>query len=547
MRAKLLKILGIAIPGLMVFGCAQMGSLSGGQRDVLPPKLLEAFPDNKSTAFNSSEIVLKFNEFVQLKDLNNQLAVSPKLKTTPDISANGKKIVVKLNKAELLPNTTYRFYFGSAIADMHEGNVISNFTYIFSTGSIIDTLSVKGNVTNAFKKDKQKDVIVGLYYNKNLEDSFPFKQTPDYITRSGSDGSFKIENLPEADYRLICFTDKNKDYLYNSPETDFIGFESSVLQLKKDTMINLQLFGEIPERTYIKKQQSENGKGRIILNKKTKIQLRPFISNLQNDFKVVSSDETDTCTFLFRKMSDSLWLLANYSSYGKTITDTLIFKIPLIKSKNKKQLTIKSNLDAKKLMPYEKPQFEFPFWIDTTLVNLQHIHFISKQDTAIQSKKPILKWLSENKLILENNFKEKLLYTIKLDTAAFRAYNGIYNDSAVYSFAISDKKEIGNLSVQITFNLKQPYLIYLLDNNDNIIKEDRVEFSLSSSNSYIARFTQLKEGVYRLKIVYDSNKDGRWNTGDFIKKRQPEKIFVFEKAIKVMPNWETEEEFILKE
>src|SRR6218665_1406047 len=150
MARQVLKILLFFIPALFYVRCAQQVPLSGGKRDIVPPKPVSAMPANNSRNFNSELIVLQFNEYVKLNDLTNQLVISPKLKTTPDIEADRKSIRIKLKKEELSPNTTYRFSFGRAVADMNEGNVLPDFEYVFSTGDVIDSLRIKGRVSDAF-------------------------------------------------------------------------------------------------------------------------------------------------------------------------------------------------------------------------------------------------------------------------------------------------------------------------------------------------------------------------------------------------------------
>ena len=181
MFKQVLKIIFLLSILLVFEKCAQVAPLTGGERDILPPKLTEAIPANKSLKFNSALIYLKFNEYVQLKNLKNQLIISPGLKTEPEITAEGKRIRIELKKEELLPNTTYRFYFGKTIADMTEGNLIQNFDYIFSTGNFIDSLKIKGQITEAFDLKNSGDALVGLYGSgvKNT-DSLAMNKVPEY-------------------------------------------------------------------------------------------------------------------------------------------------------------------------------------------------------------------------------------------------------------------------------------------------------------------------------------------------------------------------------
>src|SRR5690606_19803759 len=159
---------------LILWQCAQIVPLTGGQRDFVPPRLVSSLPDTNALRFNSDQIVLNFDEYVQLKNLNNQLIVSPKLKTLPEITAEGKKVIIKLKKEELKPNTTYRLSFGRAIADMHESNSINGFDYVFSTGDFTDSLKIEGVVSDAFNNKPSSDILIGLYPGTEEADSTIF-------------------------------------------------------------------------------------------------------------------------------------------------------------------------------------------------------------------------------------------------------------------------------------------------------------------------------------------------------------------------------------
>jgi hypothetical protein len=163
--------------------CAQVVPLGGGKRDQTPPKLIEAIPANKNVNYNGNLITLKFDEFVQLKDVANQLVMLPRLKTSPEVNAEGKKIIVSFKREELQSNTTYRILFGNSIADMHESNPLMNFEYIFSTGSSIDTIKISGKLNDALTSKPIAGALIGLY-SLSDSDSLPYKKEPEYYTKS---------------------------------------------------------------------------------------------------------------------------------------------------------------------------------------------------------------------------------------------------------------------------------------------------------------------------------------------------------------------------
>ncbi len=136
---------------LFLTACAQVVAPGGGPKDITPPRILKYNPDSASVNFNSKSILINFDELVQLKDLNNQLIISPPLLKTPVITAEKKSLSIIFDKAEVLkPNTTYSISFGNSIQDINENNPIENFKYIFSTGRFIDSLNLKGKVQNGF-------------------------------------------------------------------------------------------------------------------------------------------------------------------------------------------------------------------------------------------------------------------------------------------------------------------------------------------------------------------------------------------------------------
>ncbi|HWY34182.1 MAG TPA: Ig-like domain-containing protein, partial [Nitrosopumilaceae archaeon] len=173
--------------GVFVFGCAQIVPLTGGIKDTTPPTPLKSIPENRAINVTSRTIVIEFNEFLQLNDVQNQLIITPQLKEFPDVSVKGKNLVIKFNEI-LLVNSTYCLNFGNSITDLHEGNQLKNYTFVFSTGNSIDTLKLSGKLIDAFTLEPIKDAWVMLYDSKS--DSIVYRDKPMYIGKSGSDGNY---------------------------------------------------------------------------------------------------------------------------------------------------------------------------------------------------------------------------------------------------------------------------------------------------------------------------------------------------------------------
>ena len=545
MNKQIFKIIFPALAILLFAKCAQVAPLNGGKRDIDPPKLLEAIPANRTINFNSDQIVLKFNENIKLQDLPNQLIVSPKLSFDPDIEADGKKITISFKKQALLPNTTYRFYFGKAVIDMTEGNAIPNFEYVLATGNVIDSLKIKGTIINAFNNKPESDITIGLYNKTEEIDSLPYKISPNYITRTSQNGSFQFANLPYTIYKVFGFLDKNKNNLYDG-DAEKISYYGTDLDLKSDTTIKLSLFKEEPAKVYVKKINSPYfGFTQIILNKKSFLSLNSVNkADGKNIYETNPGIEKDTLSFYYKNIKDTLPLILKNISFKKI--DTIKVQLPKTNAL-KKNFTFTTNASTGKL-PLQKPlQIRFINWMDTNRTTISKIKLTSKTDSLINLEKLNYKWLNITTLEIGNKLKQGIRYSLKVDTNAFFDENGIKNDSLKLEFETENENELGKLSLKLLFNKKQGYLIQLIDQQEQIVKEKFISFSLSGSNAITIDFTNVTPGTYQIKIVFDDNENKKWDTGNIISKIQPEHVFIHPKPIKILSDWEIEEEILIKE
>jgi hypothetical protein len=195
---------------------------SGGPRDAYPPIVEESDPPNYSIHFTAKKIELKFNEYVTVSDVATEVFISPPLQTMPDIKTRGKSVIISFDE-ELHDSTTYSIYFGKSIKDNTEGNALENYNYVFSTGGTIDSLSIVGEVIDAFNLKPREDILVLLYEDKNDTipfDSLPFLVKPSYLTRTNQQGFFVINNLREGEYRLFGLADNNLSATYDNAEEE---------------------------------------------------------------------------------------------------------------------------------------------------------------------------------------------------------------------------------------------------------------------------------------------------------------------------------------
>lgn len=545
MKPGISSLLFFALIILLLAGCAQIGQLSGGKRDTEPPKVIMCEPAPKITRFSGSGFDIILDEYVQVKDVANQLRISPLLKNTPEVTADGKTVKVRFKPEDLKPNTTYKFSFGSAIADMHEGNPMKGFDYVLTTGTQLDTLKLRGTVTDAFTGKTYGGALVGLYDNHLNEDSLPLTRLPDYVAMCDDAGKFIFTNLPGRNFEVYAFTDKNKNKLYDR-EAEKAGFLSSTLLLQSDSSISMSVFQEEASKTYIRKSQIPvAGMAQIIYSKKCRVTLKANDPRGRGQILIENPGiEKDTVSFFYRDFSDSIQVIAFNQTSGNS--DTLTLLAPRKNKNRKRTFAPVMNLGTGKLELHSKPRLLFQQWMDTAFFNTSHIKLSGRKDSLIGNTPLKGKWAGVGILELNTRLLDSTTYRLSIDTLSFRNINGMYTDSASFDFATRSESDFGKLTLKLKVNKKQNYLVQLV-NGQTVAAQKEIAFSLSSSNAADLVFTEVPPGNYEVKLIYDSNENKKWDSGDLLMKKLPEQVFVSQKQVKVIADWESEEEVVVKE
>jgi len=245
-------------------GCANIVAPMGGPRDTIPPRLVLATPHDSAKLFpltaakgTSNKIVFYFNEYIDPKDIRTELIVSPVPKTDPIVDSKLRTLTVRI-KDTLEPNTTYSLNFGNAIRDVNEGNILKNFTYVFSTGKYIDSMQYSGHVIVANTGKIDSTLIVLLH--KKLDDSAVVKSKPRYIARVDSTGRFKFRYLEPGKYALYAMKDEGGSHQYLSKGQLFAFADSPVVIGPGGTPpLVLYAYAEGPETKSGNKSSSSGG------------------------------------------------------------------------------------------------------------------------------------------------------------------------------------------------------------------------------------------------------------------------------------------------
>jgi len=594
------------IAGLFIApGCAKVGSPTGGPKDITPPKIVESKPGNYSTNFSSKRIEITFDEFVQLKNIYNELIISPPLKERPENKLKGKSLVVDLNN-ELKENTTYTLNFGNAIADNNEGNVLANFEFVISTGDYVDSLSVTGKLVNAFNLKPEKDPVF-IMLHENLKDSAPYFEIPSYIGKTNKDGAFAINNIKADTFRIFALKDANLNLLFDANEK--IAFVDSSFVISPEliettcyyladsllpadsTAADLKLRGfAIDSITGDTLKVEEKLKYALHVNL--------FLFQEENIYQYLIAKERETrekLVFAFKRpLYDSLvieplnfdygrdWFIKEKSVNNDTIiywiTDSLISNIDTVSLKLKytvvdtvnnyviqtDTINLKYREQKSKKQPVRKTREDQNTEEKDKYLNLTFN--VAKRATVdlnksiwISSDKPVATYNSSliklykledtlelvqpftfikdsvrlRKFKLTIQWEERMNYKLLIEPGAFTDIYGLSNDTVLINFATQRADYYGAL-ILTAENVVSPLIIQLLGENESLVKEKYV-----SQNSIIT-FDYLEPKKYLLKIIYDDNNNRHWDTGNYLRKIQPEKVKYYTGDINVRSNWDVE-------
>lgn len=514
--------------------CGRRGNPSGGEKDITPPVLLRADPQNLSTNFKAKKIRLYFDEYVTLSDVQNQLIVSPPLKYLPQITPQGsaRKYVDIVIKDTLKENTTYTFNFGQSIQDNNEGNPASFLTYVFSTGDFIDSLSITGVVKDAFKKETDNFVSVMLYeIDSAYTDSVIFKKPPNYITNTlDSTIIFELKNLKAGKYRLFGLKDAGKNNVFDQ-NIDKIAFLKDTITVPTDSVFLLSLFNEIPN--YSAAIPSYASKNRIIFGytgKEPPI-IRP-LTQLPDTVQTMITKERDKDTLNF-------W-------FTPFETDSLVFTVTPKNEQTIDTFTVKTRklgLDTLSIQPVQRGNlgFDETFSINanTPLVALDTalIQIIDTDSIAVPYTAKIDSLRNSIGINFEVNPSQR--YRIDLYQGAVTDFYGTVNDSVNYQLSTGSFADYGNLTFSLAGAVTYPLILQLTD------ESGRIEREIYATEPKLFVFNHLEPSTYFARVIFDDNANRQWDTGNYLKKIQPEKTSYYPKEIEVRANWELNETFTI--
>lgn len=583
---------------------------SGGPKDEDPPRVLDSKPANRSVNFKGKTIEITFDEFVKLSNIQKEVLISPPLKKAPEYRLRGKTLQIRLAET-LEAKTTYTIFFGEAIVDLTESNPLSNYSFVFSTGTVLDSMSIEGILNNAFDLTVPEDAFVMLYDRAPdtiMPDSLPYLLRPLYVGRTDKEGHFRLANLRDTAYKIFALIDMNSNFLYDMPgeriafldslimpvyqepskhympETladslllladslDLLGYDSleimhqlnriadSLLTMAGDSLMADSLLPPLESALDLRlfmfqEQDSVQRLLRAELVRKgllrfafrypvMQLEIEPLRA-LPDSFNLIDyyTKARDTLFWYFNPaISDSLFLSLKQDTL---ILDTLKLSLAekkTLASRRKKdeeikpeRLSITNNAKGRRIdigrqliLSFDEPVIEVRMrdtsWMiinKDTLVN--RLRFVKADSIG-------LKFALDTVLTAETD------YSIRFPDSVFFGYSGKTNDTTQISFNVPAEDQYGHLFIEFSIpDSSKQYIVQLMDEREVVLNQQIVKAS------QLLHFPYLMPVKYLLKIIEDRNGNGRWDTGDYLKKQQPERVNYYPKEIEIRANWDIEE------
>ena len=467
-------------------GCANITAPTGGKKDKIPPKLVSIDPPDSLKNTRVKRIEMYFDEYITVSDPVKEVQLSPILSIAPQVTGLNKHVIVKIVDSLLENNTTYRLSFGNAIKDLHEGNAFAKYTYTFSTGPYFDSLQLRGSVTDALTGLYDLDGVVAELYYASDNDSAVVRHKPKYVAKVDATGKFVFKGLPKRTFRIYALKDANENLIYDGPVPgDMIGFADNTVVPNDTGMapIEIRVFAEIPDTAGKKTLDSAVNKKDKITDKTKKTPKNEFTYSVNVD---TSNKEKKTFD----------------------VTGPVKITFNRLPALNRDKITLAwDSSDVAVQVP--------------TIQELDTVHRVLKVSPV--------KW------------KEDAVYTLRLVKGFAKDTAGSDLVPSRYTFHTMDEDNYGEVTMHLPgkYYNNNLYLFKVYSDADSIYQKP--------VKDTIIVLSYLKPGKYNFRIIVDKNKNGKWDTGDLLGKKQPEEVIPYKDGpLNVKAGYKYDQDFVQK-
>ncbi len=212
--AKVIRIFP-ALLTLLLIGCAGQFPPSGGPIDTTPPRIVSSYPTVNQTNFHSHEIRIEFDKYMVERSVEGSIYFPPFDMKDLQFDWSGKEIDIEIKKP-YDTNRTYILTIGARAQDTRGNYLGKAFNIVFSTGAHVDTGMVTGRV---YAEKAQPYTVAAFPVTPEIDTLHPGNSLPRYVTQSDDSGRYVLQGLANGKYRLICFDDQMRNFMY-APQVD---------------------------------------------------------------------------------------------------------------------------------------------------------------------------------------------------------------------------------------------------------------------------------------------------------------------------------------
>lgn len=502
----------IATLAFLLGACATVIPLTGGEEDTFAPAIEEQSPEQGALYYSGNKVMLTFDEYVTLNDPANTISMNP---SAGKLTTELKNKTVTISWAETLTaNTTYILQLNGAVRDLHEGND-SIMQLVFSTGSVIDSLSFGGKIVHAFSNQLVGQMTVGLY----APDMDPYIAKPLYATRSNTKGVFEFSYLKEAPYKLFAFMDQNKDQL---PQvTEQVAFSTEQINFQDTVPLTLQAFSPAPLHNRLKAEVVSPGL-MVIYNR--------------DSLNVSAIRINEQPVELMRRWSSDSVLVALPDltvANCRVIYGTDTVNKPLFKGEQPALLKITALGGVAKWRAGDSLFFN----VNDAIMALhkENIRLTGEKGSPVNftiGQKDGNSWYVVPDRATDQSF------SVFFDKGAI---NGRLAENDTVSFKVKTllSADLSNLKI-VCPDFEGQWILELTQN-------DKVFYSaIKASGDTLVEFQQIEPGQYGVRCIEDQNGNGKWDTGNYITRALPERILRYTLTQKLRANWDIEETLTIK-
>lgn len=523
----------------LLFSCARVGSPVGGPKDTLAPKFLGSNIDSARVNVSTDlrELRLDFDEYVTLKEVSRNLIISPPIKKMKRIipSNLGNKYILLQWEEELLPNTTYNFNFGNAIADLNEGNILPYFNYAFSTGSKLDDLYISGLVSDALQpvdQDKEPDTsgknsfVIGLYKDT---DSLNYQEKPYYITRADPDGYFELNYLSPGKYRVLAFKDENQNSAFDAGK-ESVAFRQEAINLTENISgMQLKVYPSRKRLRFVEGKEMPGGLTLIFEGKPQNVTVTPQTEKL-SDYRVSHVAKSDTVQIWFDAKKLGIGQTQNENLKFTYKADTLEGTASVFYRMNAKDELALSGTGDNLLAPNR----DFTITSNYPVTEISAGKWTLKQDSTNIDFSAEISKADPHKILVQAPYLPGKKYQLNVPSGTVQSYYASNLKAYQFNFEGDKAENYGSLTINLQNAPPSKFWVELLD------EQNKVKYTRYTDAKQI-KFTEIKPGRYHVRMLADNNGNGVWDETDFAAQTVAEDAYLFEKQMEIRPLWENVE------